>query len=143
MLQHPFETVETMKETYYLVKEMQRPYELQLHGLNFLPGTDIVKMAIDAGHLSEEEMNHIMYAPMAEQFSAYWKRENEVESQLWYQMTYCQQFKTLRRKMWRFEEEPLAHRAEIEALYHRGQKLYKLRYLYRKLRIAVKGKFHI
>ncbi len=143
MLQHPFETVETMKETYYLVKEMQRPYELQLHGLNFLPGTDIVKMAIDAGHLSEEEMNHIMYAPMAEQFSAYWKRENEVESQLWYQMTYCQQFKTLRRKMWRFEEEPLAHRAKIEALYHRGQKLYKLRYLYRKLRIAVKGKFHI
>ena len=71
MLQQPFEKIEHLKETYYLVREMAMPMELQLHGLNFLPGTDIVDMAINAGLISREEMDKIMYAPMKEQFAAY------------------------------------------------------------------------
>ena len=46
MLQHPFETIEDLKESYRLVQKFPGRYELQLHGLNFLPGTDIVDMAI-------------------------------------------------------------------------------------------------
>lgn len=99
MLQHPFETITDLQETYNIVTKFQPPYELQLHGLNFLPGTDIVPMAIEQGYLTQEEMNDIMYAPMEEQFSAYWKRENELESQLWYRLIYCLQFACLRNRV--------------------------------------------
>ena len=86
MLQHPFETIEDLKESYRLVQRFPGRYELQLHGLNFLPGTDIVDMAIQQGYYTPAELERIMYAPMEEQFGAYWKREVSLESQLWYEM---------------------------------------------------------
>ncbi len=138
MLQHPFETIEDLKETYYLVKKLYPPFELQLHGLNFLPGTDIVDMAIDQGLVSKEQMNEIMYAPMQEQFGAYWKRENETMSQLWYRMTYCLQFPDARRKIEKFENDPLSHKDEIDAIYNKCTKKYKIRYYIKKINIVLR-----
>ena len=66
MLQHPFETIEDLKESYYLVQKFPGRFELQLHGLNFLPGTDIVNMAIQQGYYTPAELERIMYAPMVE-----------------------------------------------------------------------------
>ena len=85
-------------ETFEILYHFQTPFELQLHGLNFLPGTDIVPLAVEKGVLTEEELDKIMYAPMAEQFGAYWKRYNEIRSQLIYELIFCQQFGALRRK---------------------------------------------
>ena len=68
MLQHPFETVEDIKETYELCMSLKPPFELQLHGLNFLPGTDIVDMAIKMNILNTEELEKIMYSPIQEQY---------------------------------------------------------------------------
>lgn len=138
MLQHPFETIDDLKESYWLAKKMTGPYELQLHGLNFLPGTDIVLMAIEAGYFTQEEMDAVMYGPMEEQYGAYWRRETSRESELWYRMLYCLQFKSLRRKIERFEQDPAAHGGEIDRLYIRGQKLQRLRYLYKKSRVVLK-----
>ena len=138
MLQHPFETIDDLKESYYLAKEMRGPYELQLHGLNFLPGTDIVQMAIDGGVYTREEMDAILFAPMDEQFGTYWQRETTRESDLWYKMLYCLQFKSLRRRVEGFEEDPAAHGREIDALYARGQRLSAARYLYKKSRVVLK-----
>ncbi len=138
MLQHPFETIDDLKESYFLAKRLHGPLELQLHGLNFLPGTDIVPMAIEAGCCSEEEMNAIMYAPMDEQFGAYWHRETTRESDLWYKMIYCVQFKRLRRKVEAFEGDPLAHAGKIDSLYAKAQKYAKIRYIYKKSRIVIK-----
>ncbi len=140
MLRHPFETLDTLKETYFLVKKMHGPFELQLHGLNFLPGTDIVQMAIDQGYLTAEEMDKIMYAPMEEQFGAYWHRSNDADSQMWYNMIYCLQFKSTRKKVEQWENDPAAHRAEINALYEKAQKLAKARYYYKKARVVLKSK---
>ena len=140
MLRHPFETIDTLKETYFLVKKMHGPFELQLHGLNFLPGTDIVQMAIDQGYLTAEEMNAIMYAPMEEQFGAYWHRGNDADSQMWYNMIYCLQFKSTRKKVEQWENDPAAHRAEIDALYQKAQKMAKYRYYYKKARVVLKSK---
>lgn len=89
MLQHSFESIEDLKQTYFLVKELYQPFELQLHGLNFFLGTDIVDLAISEGIVSKERMDEIMYAPMSEQFHAYWKQETDPLSQLWYRMIYC------------------------------------------------------
>jgi anaerobic magnesium-protoporphyrin IX monomethyl ester cyclase len=138
MLQHPFEKIEHLKETYYLVKQLHGRYELQLHGLNFLPGTDIVPMAIEQGYFTQDEMDAVMYAPMEEQFGAYWKRENSVESRLWYELTYLLQYKDLRPLAEKYESDPLAHEKEIDAAYAKGKKKEKNRYLYKKSRIALK-----
>lgn len=139
MLQHPFETIEDLKETYYLVQKLYAPFELQLHGLNFLPGTDIVGMAIDQGKLTSEEMDCIMYATMKEQFGAYWKRENELESQLWYRLIYCLQFKGMRKKIEQYAADPFKHQAEIDKCYAKGQKKFKMRYYYKKANVVLRS----
>lgn len=138
MLQHPFETIEDLRESYYLGKRLQTPYELQLHGLNFLPGTDIVQLAIDQGYYTKDEMDAVMFGPMEEQFSSFNRGESDRESDLWYKMLYCLQFKSIRPKIESFEYDPSAHAEEIDLLYEKGQKLYKWRYLYRKGRIVLR-----
>ncbi len=138
MLQHPFETIDDLKESYWLAKKMAGPYELQLHGLNFLPGTDIVQMAIDAGIYTREEMEAIMFAPMDEQFGTYWQRETTRESNLWYEMLYCLQFRSTRKSVEAFEADPIAHGKEIDSLYAIAQKYSKIRYVYMKSRVVLK-----
>lgn len=139
MLQHPFEKIEHLKETYSLVEKLAMPLELQLHGLNFLPGTDIVGMAIEQGLISEEEMHKIMYAPMKDQFDAYWKREDERESRLWYRLTYCLQFKNCRRKCAVYSSDINKYESAIDAMYEKCQKRAKLRYYYKKGRVVLKS----
>lgn len=144
MLQHPFEKIEHLKETYYLVEKLAMPLELQLHGLNFLPGTDIVDKAIDAGLISREEMDKIMYAPMQVQFDAYWKREDEQLSRLWYRLTYCLQFKNCRKKCKIYSADVLKNEAAIDKMYLSCQKRAKLRYYYKKGRVVLKSlRMHI
>ena len=132
MLQHPFETIEDLKASYALVKELPSPYELQLHGLNFLPGTDIVDMAIDQGLYTPKELEKIMYAPMEEQFGAYWQREVSPESQAWYEMIYCWQFSLFRPLLRRWETQPLVHAPSLHRCYALALRLAKLRYLHKK-----------
>lgn len=138
MLQHPFESIDDLKESYWLAKKIPGRYELQLHGLNFLPGTDIVSMAIEAGYYTPEEMDRIMYAPMSEQFGTYWQRETTRESDLWYKMIFLLQFKSFRNQVEKFEADPFQHGEKIDRLYAKGRKKYKLRYLYKKARVVLK-----
>lgn len=102
MLQHPFETLEDLKETYKLCLKLEPPFELQLHGLNFLPGTDIVDKAIDAGLLSEEELDKIMYSSIQEQYDMYWgpAAVNQLnEDSTWIALIYLTQFTSLRSRV--------------------------------------------
>lgn len=138
MLQHPFEKIEHLKETYYLVREMAMPMELQLHGLNFLPGTDIVDMAINAGLISREEMDKIMYAPMKEQFAAYWKREDERESRLWYRLIFCLQIKSARKKCDLYATDIDKYEADIDRMYARCVKAAHRRHVGKKLHVVMK-----
>ncbi len=138
MLQHPFEEIEDIKASYELAKGMSGKYELQLHGLNFLPGTDIVPMAIEAGYYTEEEMQKIMFAPMSEQFSVFWKQRNSRESQMWYDLIYIWQFPFYRKRCLKYEKDPMAYQKEIERDYAAAQKLTKLRYLYKKSMVVFK-----
>lgn len=108
MLQHPFETLEDLKETYKLCLKLEAPFELQLHGLNFLPGTDIVDKAIDAGLLSEEELDKIMYSSIQEQYDMYWgpAAVNQLnEDSTWIALIYLTQFASLRARVEKLAEE--------------------------------------
>lgn len=140
MLCHPFETTETLQETFNLVKQFPGRFELQLHGLNFLPGTDIVSMAVEQGYLSQDEMDAVMYAPMEEQFSAYWMRENQAESRLWYRLIYCLQFPVLKARAEKMANAPLRYEKQIDRLYQTGLRLAKLRYLYKKAHTVIKSR---
>ncbi len=139
MLQHPFEKIEHLQETYRLVEQLAMPLELQLHGLNFLPGTDIVDMAIRQGLITKEEMDKIMYAPMQAQFDAYWKREDERESRLWYRLIYCLQFKDCRKKCAEYSTDIEKYESAIDAMYQKCQKRQKLRYYYKKGRVVLRS----
>lgn len=139
MLQHPFETTQDLQETYWLVKRLCPPFALQLHGLNFLPGTDIVNLAIEQNYFTQEELMSIMYAPMEEQFGTYWKRDGGAENRLWYQMIYCLQFRPLRRLMSGYEHEPVKYRRRIQACYWAAGQAFRMRQLQKKAHFVWKS----
>ena len=138
MLRHPFESLEDLKETYFLVKELCPPFQLQLHGLNFLPGTDIVPMAVEAGFYTKEEMEQMMYAPMEEQFGAYWAQGDALENKLWYQLTFLWQWRGMRRRCLAYEGNPVAHEKAIQRDYQRACRLETLREVWKKGDTAVR-----
>ncbi|MCI8593767.1 MAG: B12-binding domain-containing radical SAM protein [Oscillospiraceae bacterium] len=139
MLQHPFETIEDIQQSFHLIEQMVPPFELQLHGLNFLPGTDIIPLAIEQGYYTKEELNHIMFAPMEEQFNTFWKWEKSEESSLWFELIYCLQFPNLRAKAQAWSKDPWANEAAIHAAYAKAQKQYRTRYLMKKGRVVLKS----
>ncbi len=97
MLRHPFESEDDIKETYELCMQLIPSFELQLHGLNFLPGTDIAEMAIEQKLFTKEELDKIMFSPMHEQYNAYWGYENRSTlTNFWYSLTFMSQFRILK-----------------------------------------------
>ena len=140
MVRHPFESMDDLMETYKLVKKLCSPFELQLHGLNFLPGTDIVQLALDGGYFSSSEMADIMYAPMAKQFKAYWQREGSSESRSLYRLIYCLQFSGLRKLTERFEADVSKYEKQIDRCYFLALRLAKIRYLRKKAHIVLKSR---
>ena len=99
MLRHPFENLEDLKETYKLCLELEHPFELQLHGLNFLPGTDITDMAVKCDILSREELERIMYSSIQRQYDMYWgpSAANRINDNcVWLSLVYLTQFTALK-----------------------------------------------
>jgi len=73
ILDDPFETEEDYRQTFELCLQLEPPFELQLHGLSFLPATDVVDIAIKEGVKSREEIEQEQNAPLEEQYRAmYW-----------------------------------------------------------------------
>ncbi|QUI22519.1 B12-binding domain-containing radical SAM protein [Vallitalea pronyensis] len=110
MLQHPFESLNDLKETYKLCTKLAKPFKLQLHGLNFLPGTDIVDMAVRDGHLTKDQLDKIMYSSIKEQYDMYWgpaAMNIMHNNQVWIALIYLTQFKKLR-----YLVKRLMHKAE-------------------------------
>jgi radical SAM superfamily enzyme YgiQ (UPF0313 family) len=95
MLRHPFETSSDLRDTFELCMLLPPPFDLNLHGLNFLPGTDIADMAVSRGLVSRTEMEKRMGGSMREQYQAYWGVDNRANS-LWMSMIYLTQFEPLR-----------------------------------------------
>ncbi|NSW93044.1 MAG: radical SAM protein, partial [Firmicutes bacterium] len=97
ILRHPFETEEDIIKSFELCMKLHPPFELQLHALNFFPGTDIVEKAIKLNVIDRNELEKIMYAPIKEQYKAYWGvNDNDIMINFWYSLIYMTQFKTIR-----------------------------------------------
>ncbi|HBL85226.1 MAG: hypothetical protein A2Y17_03260 [Clostridiales bacterium GWF2_38_85] len=99
MLRHPFETLEDLKKSYELCMKLYPPFSLQLHGLGFLPGTDICQIAIDKKIYSEEELNGIMFGNSDTIYKNFWGNiNNNEEINFWYNLIYLTQFNGYRNK---------------------------------------------
>jgi anaerobic magnesium-protoporphyrin IX monomethyl ester cyclase len=97
ILRHPFETEEDIRQSFELCMKLHPPFELQLHALNFFPGTDIVEKAIELNKTSKEKLEQIMYAPLKKQYEKYWGvNDNDIMINFWYSLIYMTQFETLK-----------------------------------------------
>jgi radical SAM superfamily enzyme YgiQ (UPF0313 family) len=142
MLRHPFETVETIKETYEMCLGFKLPFELQLHGLSFLPGADIVPKALEMGLVTQEEMHDLMHAPMQKQFDRHWKFENaDPKINYWYDLIFLTQFPSMRKQVLELakDDESPANRQRLDKLFAKGKKKARLRYWRHKAIIVFKG----
>ncbi len=57
ILDNPFESFEESLESIYLMLELPQPYSMNLFSLKYFPNTQIAQMAIDAGIITEEDLD--------------------------------------------------------------------------------------
>ena len=113
ILDHPFETEEDFRLTLELCEKLHRPFTLQLHGLSFHPGTEIVNLAIKEGVITREEIERLQNLPLEEQYRAmYWfYGDDKVKyrrSQYWINLIFYSQFPRLYKIV-----KPLATRTSL------------------------------
>jgi coproporphyrinogen III oxidase-like Fe-S oxidoreductase len=100
ILGHPFETEKDLSETLGLCRKLAKPFQLQLHGLSFLPGTHIEDIAVSRGVKTWDEIRAEQARPLREQYRAmhWWRRgrggEQTYEKAYWYTLIYLTQFKS-------------------------------------------------
>ena len=95
MLRHPFETEEDIRLTYEICANLPKPFELQLHGLNFLPGTDIINIAVKKKVAEADQLEEGFSASLGEQYKAYWRSDCKNKMiDFWYSLIYISQFRT-------------------------------------------------
>ena len=141
MLQHPFETQEDIQATFRLCNRLEPPFQLQLHGLNFLPGTDILREAETRGTLSLQELEPIMFGPMEVQYSTYWKRDAGRDSTFWYHLIYLTQFPLFKRRAMKLAVSHTKNFGQARRLFRLAGLAAKARYLRKKGGMLLKGSF--
>lgn len=147
MLCHPFETEADRRETFELCLQLKPPFELNIHGLNFLPATDIVQMAIDAGHYTPEQLHGMMYSSLQEQYDRYWgpaasDYANASADDLWIALICLTQFPELRPQLAALAQragQPGTARAVL-ALRDRKLHSQRLTHLMNKVKLVLKMK---
>lgn len=139
MLQHPFETEEDIKATFRLCTRLEPPFQLQLHGLNFLPGTDIIREAEKREIATEKELEPVMFGSMERQYNMYWKRNSDEDSAFWYYLISLLSFPLLRRQAMRLAVSGKKDCRKAKRLYRAAGLLSKCRYLKKKSGMLVKG----
>jgi len=145
MICHPFETLEQLKETFDMCLELEPPFHLNIHGLNFLPATDIVQMALEQGMYTEEEMEHLMYGTLQEQYDRHWGphassfRDTSGKNN-WSDLIYLTQFTSIRDKVIELSKDAEGSTAAIKALKTRMARKKKLDYYVERIKLVLKIK---
>jgi len=139
ILQHPFETEQDIRESYILCSKLEPPFELQLHALNYFPGTGISEMVVERGIMSRAELEKIMYSPMNEQYRKYWHLNNKTpQSNFWYSLIYLSQFAPMR-PVARFMADKYSMMRPAIELCKMARPLSRLRYYYKKGRLLLRA----
>ena len=135
ILGHPLETIDQLKESYDLCSRLPGRFSLQLHGLSFLPGTDIVEEVIKRGLYTREELEELMYMPMDRQYSFWNEAKNaDPEMEFWYNLIFLTQFSFLRGVARRLAKKPAEGKSKKKAArYYRISRVFsRLRHVRQK-----------
>lgn len=135
MLRHPFETLDDIKETYTLCMKLKPPFSLQLHGLGFLPGTDICNKAVESGIYTKEQLESLMYGTADEVYNSFWGVSSDEERDFWYNLIYLTQFPAFRNKTKIYASNPEKYKAITQRSVKKARILEKIRYYYKKSKI--------
>lgn len=145
MLLHAFESEEDLKQSFELCMEMAPPFELNIHGLNYLPGTDIVDMAIEAGYYTPEEMHDMMYGSLQDQYDRHWGPAASAYKQAstgnpWISLIYLTQFPKLRPQLRAYADKigDEATRKAIFALETKMKKRQRIVHFINKVKLVLK-----
>jgi radical SAM superfamily enzyme YgiQ (UPF0313 family) len=145
ILRHPFETTAQIRESYELCDKLPGRFTLQLHDLNFLPGTDIAEEAVKRGIYTPEQMEAMMYAPMEKQYATWWETgSDDKDVNFWYHLIYLTQFPLFKGAARRLARGMDAGKPEVyakaERCYGRGKRLARLRHYWQKGKAVLLGK---
>ena len=143
MICHPFESIDQLKETFDLCLQLEPPFKLNIHGLNFLPKTDIVQMAIDQGIYTEEELDKMMYSSLQEQYDRHWgphasSFKDASGKNSWTNLIYLTQFPEIREKVIALSKDPEGNAGKIAALKKKMTRRYRIRRLIEKAKLVLK-----
>lgn len=143
MICHPFESVEQLKETFDLCLQLAPPFKLSIHGLNFLPKTDIVQMAIDRGLYTQEELDKIMFSSLQEQYDRYWgphasSFKDASKKNSWTSLIFLTQFPEIRAKVMELAKDPEGNAEQIAALKAKMSRKQRLMNLWDKVKLVLK-----
>lgn len=143
MICHPFESVAQLKETFDLCLQLATPFKLNIHGLNFLPKTDIVQMAIDQGIYTQEELDKLMYSSLQEQYDRHWgphasSFKDASGKNSWTDLIFLTQFPEIREKVIELSKDPEGNGAKIAALKAKMSKKQRWRNLMDKVKLVLK-----
>ena len=143
MICHPFESVEHLKETFDLCLQLEPTFKLNIHGLNFLPATDIVKMALDAGMYTQEEMDDLMYGTLQEQYDRHWgphasSFKDASSKNSWSNLIFLTQFPEIREKVIELSKDAQGNAAKIAQLKARMVKKQRFANLWDKAKLVLK-----
>ena len=143
MICHPFESIEQLKETFDLCLQLEPPFKLNIHGLNFLPKTDIVQMAIDQGIYTEEELDKMMYSSLQEQYDRHWgphasSFKDASGKNSWTNLIYLTQFPEIREKVLELSKDAEGNTAKIAALKKKMARKYRIIRLIEKAKLVLK-----
>ena len=143
MICHPFESIEQLKETFDLCLQLEPPFKLNIHGLNFLPKTDIVQMAIDQGIYTQEELDKLMYSSLQEQYDRHWgphasSFKDASGKNSWTNLIYLTQFHEIRDQVIALSKDPEGNSDKIVALKAKMSKKQRIRNLMDKVKLVLK-----
>ena len=118
---HVLESVSEIKETFDLCLQLASPFNLQIHGLSFLPKTDIVQTIIDKGLYTVQEMEDIFNSSSEENYRQWDGPRSDYyadnpEKEVWADLIYLTQFAAIRNKVIKLSKNPDKNKNIIKKL---------------------------
>ncbi|MBR5260893.1 MAG: radical SAM protein, partial [Oscillospiraceae bacterium] len=142
MICHPFESEVHLKETFEFCLQLVHPFRLNMHGLNFLPSTDITQMALDQGLRTPEEMEKELYSSLKDQYDRWGPHSPTFHAvsrkNSWSDLIYLTQFPKLREKVIELAKEPEKNREKIAKLKRKMNRRQELAILWDKGLLVLK-----
>ena len=117
----PLETLEELKETFYLCLELEPPFIFEMHQLAYQPGAEIIKDIIDNNICSKEELKRIFQSPFKEQNKNFLEPikktyETQPEKEVWANLIYLTQFPDIRKTVIKLSKNPYENEEKIAFL---------------------------